>query len=217
MRSIFLDFRFLFALVGGAVIALGLFLFMHQLIANNQTANNAPPQVSLVNFVHVQRQPQVHQRQRVPPPKPPPPKNPPPQTKVQTTPNSQVPTQHLPVNVRFNPNSMGGSGVYIGRAAPATDASGYAPLTPIFKIDPLYPPQALLQGVRGTIRVCFMVEPDGSVSSPYITHATSPGARTLLGQTAIRTILKWKFYPKKVDGKPVPAKACQTLQFRIPN
>lgn len=218
MRSVFMDFRFLLALVGGAAIAIGLFLFMHQLIANNQTSNSAPPQINLVNFVHVEKQPQIHQRQRVHPKPPPPPKHPPPQTKVQTKPTSNVPTQHLPVNVRFNPNSMGGSGVYIGNAAPATDASGYAPLTPMVRFTPQYPPQANIQGVTGSVKTCFTVEPDGTVADPYVVHATSPDARRLLSQAALQAILHWKFFPRKENGKPVATKdVCQEIKFRIGN
>ena len=61
-----------------------------------------------------------------------------------------------------------------------------------------------------------MVEPDGSVASPHVTHASSPQVRRMLAQAALRTILQWKFFPKKVDGKPVAARACQSIEFRIP-
>ncbi len=216
MRSAFMDFRFLAALVGGVIIALGLFLFMHQLIANNQTVNNALPQLNLVDFVHVQKQAELHNRQRVHPKPPPPPKNPPPQTQVQTKPVSHAPTQHLPVNIKLNADSMNGSGVYIGQTGPSTDISGYAPLTPMVRFTPPYPPQAQIQGVTGTVNVCFTVEPDGSVRDPHVKHASSPSARALLSQEALRAILHWKFFPKKEGGKPVAtSNVCQDIQFRI--
>ncbi|MGH9087629.1 MAG: energy transducer TonB [Acidimicrobiales bacterium] len=214
MRA-FLDFRFLLALIAGTVIAIGLFLFMHQLIVNNQSANNAPPQLNLVNFVQVQKQPNVINKTRVHPPPPPPPKKPPPQTRIETKPTSQVPTQHLPVNIKLDANSMNGNGVYIGQTGPTVDVSGYAPLTPMVRFTPPYPPQAQLQGVTGTVNTCFTVEPDGTVANPHVKHASSPAARALLSQEALRAILHWKFFPKKVNGKPVAAPACQDIQFKM--
>lgn len=218
MRTAFLDLRIIPALIGGGIIAFGLFLFMHYLIANNQTATNAAQQVNLVNFVQVQKQEQVQRKNYNVPPPPPPPKRPPPKTQVQTT-NKMANTQaqQLPTNLKLNANSLGsGTGVYIGQSGPATDAGGYAPLTPMVRIKPIYPPEAQYQGVEGTVSTCFTVNPDGSVSNPHVTHASSPQARQMLAQAALRTILQWKFFPQKVDGKPVATKGvCQDIVFTM--
>lgn len=217
MRHGLLDLRIIPALVLGLIVSFGLFLLMHNLISTNQHPNVNAQQTTLVNFVDVKHQQQVQTKNYNHPPPPPPPKKPPPQEQVQT--NTQVShhVQQLPVNIKFDTNSIGGSGVYINPNAGANRGS-YAPLTPMVRIKPLYPPRAQYEGVEGTITTCFTVEPDGSVASPHVTHASSPQARQMLAQAALQTILQWKFFPKKQDGKPVATKGvCQDIQFHINN
>lgn len=218
MRRLFLDMRFVPALALGFIVAFGLFLLMHSLIANNQQSKINAQQINLVNFVTVRKDEQVQTINHNRPPPPPPPKKPPPTEQVQTQSKSVTQqAQQLPVNIKFDQNSIGGGGVYIGNASEA-NRGNYAPLTPMVRIAPIYPPQAQVQNVTGTVRTCFTVNPDGSVSSPHVQHASSPQARRLLGQAALQTILQWKFFPQKVDGKPVATKGvCQDIKFQLGN
>ncbi len=216
MRRLFSDVRFVPALVLGLVVAFGLFLLMHSLISNNQQAKINAQQVNLVNFVTVHHDEQVQTISHNRPPPPPPPKKPPPTEQVQTqTKNVTQRAQQLPVNIKFDQNSIGGGGVYIGNAS-ESNRGNYAPLTPMVRIAPIYPPQAQVQNVEGTVTTCFTVNPDGSVSSPHVEHASSPQARRLLAQAALQTILQWKFFPQKVDGKPIATKGvCQDIKFTL--
>ena len=211
-----MDLRIAPALVLGLVVAFGLFLLMHSLITTNQRPPSNAQQVSLVNFVTVQHNEQVQTISHNRPPPPPPPKNPPPTEQVQTqTQNVSQQAQQLPVNIKFDANSLGGAGVYIPSGGEANRGS-YAPLTPMVRIAPIYPPEAQVQNVTGTVRTCFTVNPDGSVSSPHVTRASSPQARRMLGQAALQTILQWKFFPQKVQGKPVATKGvCQDIKFQL--
>ena len=217
MRHGWLDLRIVPALLLGLVVSFGLFLLMHSLISNSQNPNMNAKQTTLVNFVDVKHDQQIQTKNYNHPPPPPPPKKPPPQEKIQTKTDVSHHVQQLPVNVKFDVNSMGsGAGVYINPNA--GNRGSYAPLTAMVRIKPLYPPRAQYQGVEGTITTCFTVEPDGSVSNPHVTHSSSPQARQMLGQAALQTILQWKFFPKKQDGKPVATSGvCQDIQFRIGN
>ncbi|MGH9440381.1 MAG: energy transducer TonB, partial [Terriglobia bacterium] len=138
---------------------------------------------------------------------------------VNTTQSSNVQQSQLPVNVQLDTSSLGnGGGVFIGNpnAGPATDAGGNAPLTPMVRIVPIYPPDAQYQGVQGSVSTCFTVNGDGSVSDPHVTGATSPQARQMLSQAALRTIMQWKFFPEKVNGKGVATPGvCQDIIFKI--
>lgn len=215
----FQDIRFIFGLIGGAIIAIGLFLFMHWLIQGGNQVQTGQTDINLVGFVQVHKQPQITHKKRLKPP-PPPPKKPPPETQVQTQVSTNTPTRQLPVDVQFNPNSLGtGAGVFISpNSGPATNAAGGAPLTPMARFRPLYPPRAQVQGVEGTVTTCFTVNPDGTVSSPYVKHASNPQARRMLSQAALKTIRQWKFFPKKVNGKPVATQnVCQDIVFKIGN
>lgn len=81
------------------------------------------------------------------------------------------------------------------------------------KVRPRYPYLARRRHVTGAVRVCFTVEPDGSVSDPHVDSASSKKAANYFSQSAVRTIAHWKFYPKIVKGKPVVAHACRTLTY----
>ena len=216
MRRLFMDMRIIPALILGLAVAFGLFLLMHSLIQNNQQPKINAQQVNLVNFVTVHHDEQVQTINHNRPPPPPPPKQPPPTQQVQTqTQNVSQQAQQLPVNIKFDANSIGGGGVYIPTGSEANRGS-YAPLTPMVRISPIYPPQAAVQNVEGTVTTCFTVNPDGSVSSPHVTRASSPQARRMLAQAALQTILQWKFFPQKVQGKPVATKGvCQDIKFQL--
>ncbi|GEM_PF-750299 len=217
MRRLIGDIRFVVAVIGGGVIAVGLFLLMHQFISTNRQVKVSATTVNLVNFVQVQRESKVRTKNYNLPKPPPKPKNPPPKTQIQTTAANAVQNRSRSLNVKLSGVSFGGTGVVVGNYAPPTNTSGYAPLTPMVRIAPLYPPQAAYQGVQGSVYVCFTVEPDGSVSSPYVKRASTPQVRRMLGQAALKNILQWKFFPRKVNGKPVATRpVCQPIQFRIP-
>ena len=216
MRRMFMDLRFVPALILGLAVSFGLFLLMHNLIENNQQPKINAQQVNLVNFVTVHKDEQVQTISHNRPPPPPPPKKPPPTQQIQTqTKNVMQQAQRLPVNIKFDSNSLGGAGFYIPAGGEANRGS-YAPLTPMVRIAPIYPPEAQVQNIEGTVETCFTVNPDGSVSNPHVEHASSPQARRMLGQAALQTILQWKFFPQKVQGKPVATKGvCQNIKFQL--
>ncbi len=218
MRHGLLGLRIVPALALGLIVSFSLFLLMHSLISHNPNPGTNAQQIALVNFVQVQHSPSVQTKNYNHPKPPPPPKRPPPQEQIRTNTNIASHAQQLPVNVKFNTNSLGGgTGIYINPNATGNRGS-YAPLTPMVRIPPIYPPLAQYQGVQGTVTTCFTVEPDGSVASPHVTHASSPQARRMLAQAALQTILQWKFFPQKINGKPVATKGvCQPILFHMGN
>ncbi len=154
MRHGLLDLRIVPALLLAVVVAFALFLLMHSMISSNQNPNVNAEQVNLINFVQVQHNEQVQTKNYNHPPPPPPPKRPPPKEQIQTNTNVSHHVQQLPVNVKFDTSSMGGSGVYINPNA-GENRGSYAPLTPMVRIKPQYPPQAQYQGVQGTVEYVF--------------------------------------------------------------
>ncbi len=217
MRERLAEIGYVPAIIGGLVIAFALFLVMHSLIASNARPSMNAQQVNLVGFVQVKHQDVIRRKSYERPKKPPPPKNPPPKEQVQISKPQAQQAQQLPTNLKLDTSSLAsGAGVYIGNAAPESNSQGYAPLTPMVRIKPMYPPQAAYQGVTGVINTCFTVEPDGSVSNPHVTGSSSPQARRMLGQAALQTILQWKFFPRKVKGQPVATRnVCQEIHFTL--
>lgn len=221
MNDTAVAFRYFVALVGGGIIAAGLFLFMHSLISQQQEAKLNAQNVSLVNFVKVQKQETVRTKNYQKPPAPKKPKNPPPKEQIQVSKGSNVQRQNLNLNVNLSnvPFNAGGTGVYIGNGQASSGSGGgggYSPLTPMVRVQPMYPPQAAIQGIQGEVNVCFTVEPDGSVSNPHVVSAKP--RRGIFDNAAIQTILQWKFYPQKQNGKPVATKdVCQDIKFVLHN
>ena len=70
----------------------------------------------------------------------------------------------------------------------------------VSRIDPVYPQTAKNAGVAGMVRVKIVVDETGSVAS--VVWAEGP---MLLRQAARDALVKWKFQPTLVDGKPVKA------------
>lgn len=77
---------------------------------------------------------------------------------------------------------------------PRVDASwhGNAP--------PPYPPLARRMGDQGEVRLDVQVAPDGQVAEVKLKKSSGS---SLLDQTAIDTVRKWRFKPATVDGKPI--------------
>jgi protein TonB len=95
-----------------------------------------------------------------------------------------------------------------------TITSENKPLTPELRSIPFYPPKAIARDIRGSVLVCFTVEPDGTVSHPYVKSASSKSAKRVLGKAATYTISQWEFFPEVVNGKPVATNnVCQTIHY----
>ncbi len=206
------DTRFLLAMMIGGVVSFALFLFMHQLIATNPQAFKAPPTINPIDVVKVQKQKPIvptHHKLPKPPvlqPHPKPTANP-----------NPIPRHPLRTTIKFGPG-IPGDGPIISNPPPGPGVmnSGDSSLGVAFRFTPQYPPQAAVQGVEGYVKTCFTVASDGSVVGPRVAGASSPQARELLAQSALQTILRWKFFPRKVNGNPVATpNVCQNIQFTL--
>lgn len=82
-----------------------------------------------------------------------------------------------------------------------------APAQLIYRVDPVYPPEAKAQHITGTVRVYYVIGGDGKV---YNAHALShPGLSEdpSLRKAAEDAILQWKYKPATMDGKPIETNA----------
>lgn len=75
-----------------------------------------------------------------------------------------------------------------------------------------YPKEAMEKGVQGRVVVQFIVEKDGTVSSPNVIRAVTPA----LDQEAIRVVQSMpKWAPGKQRGKEVRTKFTLPVTFRL--
>ena len=76
---------------------------------------------------------------------------------------------------------------------------------------PVYPKDALDQGLEGSVTIAVLVAEDGSPSSATVGKSSG---HALLDQAAVRAVQKgWAFQPGLKEGKPAPGKVDITFEF----
>ncbi|MFT5561092.1 MAG: protein TonB [Candidatus Azotimanducaceae bacterium] len=74
---------------------------------------------------------------------------------------------------------------------------------PLVKVQPAYPRRALARGVSGYTIVEFDISEQGFVQNPRVIEAIPS---EIFNATSLKTIAKYKYRPKVIDGKPVTVK-----------
>ncbi len=197
--------------VAAFAITLGLFWFMHMLIAGGPDARDDGPNLGAIRFQPVKIDDNLQVRDRRPPPPPPPPENPPPppQMNVQQVQQVQMPMPNMNMPNLNTPISGGGPFLGgMGGAVAATEGD----VVPLVRISPQYPRQAAMARLEGWVEVEFTITETGSVEDARVLQARPP---RVFDREAIRAILRWKFKPRIVDGTPVARRATQTIDFKL--
>lgn len=83
---------------------------------------------------------------------------------------------------------------------------------PIERVRPRYPLQAIKQRASGYVIFEFTITETGEVSDISVKESMPPG---LFDKEAARALARWKFKLKLVDGKPVPRRAVQRINFDL--
>ena len=131
---------------------------------------------------------------------PPPPKQP--LAPVTPTWSVSVSTDPYP-SLRIPPDvssqkAMRGSSLQIGRATT--------------RVEPVYPEEAMRQGVEGTVKLHVVVGRDGTVQS-----AEPIGGPTLLAKAAMSAIREWHYGQTLLAGQPVETEQDIVVNFRLVN
>lgn len=79
-------------------------------------------------------------------------------------------------------------------------------------IPPMYPPRELARKTEGWVQLLIEVDEFGHVSNAAVINAKP--AR-VFDAAAIKAVRKWKFHPKKIDGKTSPFQVTQTIEFKL--
>ncbi|MEM7452304.1 MAG: energy transducer TonB [Pseudomonadota bacterium] len=204
--------RFVLSVFSGIVVALGLFLLMHALIAGTPDIGDKDAERLSMDFVRVKQDEIQNQKERRKPPEPEKPKEPPPPPKLNIQ-NQQKPPPDMPdiqapaVNVPI----ASGTGPYLGGWSPGEQAPE-GDVIPIVSIQPQYPREAALEGLEGWVELEFTIEADGSVSDVSVVNSQP---RRIFDRNAQRALYKWKFKPRVVDGQAIARRARITLDFSL--
>lgn len=92
------------------------------------------------------------------------------------------------------------------------EGSGNTDLVPIVRINPQMPRKAAMRGIEGFVVAEFFVAKDGSTRDIKIVEASPKG---VFERSAKRAILKWKYKPQVVDGKPTEVSQKVRLEFKL--
>jgi len=200
------------AAMAAAVITLGLFLLMQQLVSSASGSRASLEPISGIRFGPVEIPDEIATRSRRKPPPPPPPDEPPPPPRMEVARNDpkfrEVPRMDIP---RLDVPMIGGGGIYIGNLA-EVDNTVEGDIIPVVVIRPMYPRDAALSGIEGWVNVEFTITETGTVRNPRVVEADPP---RIFNREALRAILKWKFKPRVVDGVAVERQATQVIQFNL--
>jgi TonB family protein len=81
----------------------------------------------------------------------------------------------------------------------------------IYKPDPPYTKKARAAKLQGTVQLQVRVGVDGTVSDVKVVKPLGKG----LDESAVQTVMTWKFLPALKDGKPIPFKLITQIVFKM--
>lgn len=201
-----------------------IFMLIQRLVTNEHKVNSELENINLVELISLKPRPEPPEPEAIEAlDRPPPEKQPPPLAMPEpTVEKPQTAAIDLPLPEIDIPLSLSGTpylGDFIksaaGKSAPVAKFSTPeidTNVVPTLRIPPIYPPRALRSGIEGMVTVEFTIAADGSVTEPVIVKADPPD---IFDKAVLKAILKWKYNPDTVDGKPTEKRASQDIKFKL--
>lgn len=169
-----------------------------------------------VNFVRLRIEDQVKVKERKRPDEPPPPKKPPPPKRMEMeqveqpdtpTPQITIPNLNLPT-VSGAGASIGGFGLAQGAGEDRNSKSMLRS-----RIDPIYPQQAALEGLEGSVRMRVTIGKDGAPTKVDVIDYTD----RIFVNPARRAIFRWRWEPAYENGEPIEWTYTAVMPFKLTN
>ena len=175
----------------GLCASVGLLWMMTQLIQTDENGYTETPPITITDWQPIVEDEPVDTRIRRP-------EEPP---KVEKEPELR------PVALTETTNTNFTDGTYappekVDPVLRVTPGLGDGNAVPIVFVQPSYPDRAKARGIEGYVVVGFSVTATGSVVNPVVIEASPPG---IFDRSAINAVKKYKYKPKVVDQKAVPA------------
>ena len=187
-------------------VTVGLWLLMNTMIASGGKSGDSLEDAGRVEFIRLKRTSPPKFKEREVPQKPPPPKKPPPPPQLSVAdvdePQQEAMNMDMP-NIEMPLSGTGGSGAYIGEYHSTATQSQSRDRIPKFRVEPVYPRKALLEGLEGYVRLLIDITDEGTVANIRLVE-TEPDR--IFVSSAIRAVYKWRYAPEIVEGKAVEVK-----------
>lgn len=189
-----------------ATVTCALFWLMHYLTAaENGFAFDRSQQPVLLDFVRVERNTALIEKERFIPPKPR-------IEKPQTRPPAPLPSEPLP---RLQAPRLQAPS-YVPAITGTFDAIGFSrtrEVAPLARINPIYPPRAERRGIEGRVRIAFTISEDGSVVDARVIEADPP---RVFDRAALSAVSKWRYQPQIIEGQAIRRTGVEvTIEFRL--
>jgi len=81
----------------------------------------------------------------------------------------------------------------------------------VHSVDPVYPPQAVVQKLQGPVVLQAMIGRDGSVEDVKIVRGYF-----VLARAAVAAVKQWRFQPYILNGHPAETQTVLTVNFSRP-
>lgn len=193
----------------GTLFTVGIFYFMSSMVANSGKYLGDGSDQAPIEFLRTKRDDDLQTRKRRAPKKPEP-KKPPKQPKLKIAQND-TPKPKMSMDMPISRSFKLSSGPFLG----ASGSAGAGEVVPLVRIEPQYPRKARMRAQEGWVDVQFDVTSAGTVTNVRILKSHP---RRLFDSSARRAVLKWKYRPKVIDGKPVAQTGLTTrFDFKMEN
>jgi protein TonB len=96
-----------------------------------------------------------------------------------------------------------------GNSAPVSQVSGGQILN---QVQPVYPVQALLLHLEGTVTLAATVLEDGTVGDVKVVEGPA-----VLAESAMNAVKNWRYEPYELDGRPVKNDIRIAINFKFPS
>ena len=184
-------------------VVLVLFYIMSVLISGQNTLKRPEDMPTLVEFIRTKPRDFLEEKKRKMPQKKRKELKPPPMKKMQAS-VPKMEKMDMKMDMPNIKSLLAGSGPQLGGLGFSSDRE----VTPLVRIEPIYPTKARQQGIEGWVFLQFDVTSDGFTKNRKILDSKPP---RIFDKEALLALRKWKYRPKIEDGKAVEQIGIQTI------
>ena len=184
-------------------VVLVLFYIMSVLISGRDDLKKPEEMPSLVEFIRTKPRDFLEEKKRKMPQKKPKELKPPPMKRIQTS-IPKMEKMNMKLDMPNIKSLLAGSGPRLGGLGFSSDRE----VTPLVRIEPVYPNKARQRGIEGEVFLQFDVTSAGFTENIKILDSKPP---RVFDKDAVRALRKWKYRPKIEDGKAVEQLGLRTV------
>ncbi|MEC8217590.1 MAG: energy transducer TonB [Pseudomonadota bacterium] len=181
---------------------------MQYLITTNIFDKRNNEDISYLEFIRINTDDSLLERDRKIPERPKPEKRPPPPPDIDLQQDTKLVRPDLDIELPNFSVPVDFGGAFLGDMSDLQGTS--SALIPMVKVQPQCPIQAIQGGIDGTVQIYLVVGPNGRVKLARIVRATNG---TLFNKEATKAIRRWQFKPKVINGIPVEQAGELTVEF----